>query len=289
MIVMIRRQPFGRTGHESSATIFGAAALGQVTQTVADETLRLLDRYGVNHIDVAASYGDAELRIGPWMEKRRKDFFLATKTGMRTYAEAKEEFSKSLDRLKVKGVDLIQLHNLTHPEEWETAMGGDGALKALTEAREQGLTRFIGVTGHGLFAPAMHMRSLKRHDFDSVLLPWNYVLHRDERYRREFNALLGMCGDRGVAVQTIKSITRGPWGEKRHTAETWYEPFEAQGDIGLAVSWILGQGTIFLNTASDVRLLPKVFEAANINAPKPSDEEMEELSKRTHMSRLFVS
>ncbi|MDP2901309.1 MAG: aldo/keto reductase [Candidatus Bathyarchaeota archaeon] len=286
---MIRRQPFGRTGHDSSATIFGAAALGQVTQKVADETLKLLDRYGVNHIDVAASYGDAELRIGPWMEKRRKDFFLATKTGMRTYAEAKEEFSKSLNRLKVKGVDLIQLHNLTHPEEWETAMGGDGALKALTEAREQGLTRFIGVTGHGLFAPAMHMRSLKRFDFDSVLLPWNYVLHGDERYRREFNSLLGMCGDRGVAVQTIKSITRGPWGEKRHTAETWYEPFEAQGDIGLAVSWILGQGTIFLNTASDVRLLPKVLEAANINAPKPSDEEMEELSKRTHMSRLFVS
>jgi aryl-alcohol dehydrogenase-like predicted oxidoreductase len=286
---MIRRQPFGRTGHESSATIFGAAALGQVTQTVADETLRLLDRYGVNHIDVAASYGDAELRIGPWMEKRRKDFFLATKTGMRTYAEAKEEFNKSLNRLKVKGVDLIQLHNLTHPEEWETAMGGDGALKALIEAKEQGLTGFIGVTGHGLFAPAMHMRSLKMYDFDSVLLPWNYVLHRDERYRREFNTLLGMCRDRGVAVQTIKSITRGPWGEKRHTAETWYEPFETQEDIGLAVSWILGQGTIFLNTASDVRLLPKVLEAANMNSPKPSDEEMEELSKRTHMSRLFVS
>lgn len=288
MIVMIRRQPFGRTGQESSATLFGAAALGQVTQTVADETLKLLDRYGVNHIDVAASYGDAELRIGPWMERRRGDFFLATKTGMRTYAEAKAEFSKSLKRLRVKNVDLIQLHNLTHPEEWEAAMGGDGALKALKEAREQGLTKFIGVTGHGLFAPAMHMRSLKMYDFDSVLLPWNYVLHRDERYRREFNALLGMCRDRGVAVQTIKSITRGPWGEKRHTAETWYEPFETQGDINLAVSWILGQGTIFLNTASDVRLLPRVLEAADTSAPQPSDAEMEELSKRTHMTRLFV-
>lgn len=285
---MIRRQPFGRTGQESSATLFGAAALGQVTQTVADETLKLLDRYGVNHIDVAASYGDAELRIGPWMERRRGDFFLATKTGMRTYAEAKAEFSKSLKRLRVKNVDLIQLHNLTHPEEWEAAMGGDGALKALKEAREQGLTKFIGVTGHGLFAPAMHMRSLKMYDFDSVLLPWNYVLHRDERYRREFNALLGMCRDRGVAVQTIKSITRGPWGEKRHTAETWYEPFETQGDINLAVSWILGQGTIFLNTASDVRLLPRVLEAADTSAPQPSDAEMEELSKRTHMTRLFV-
>ena len=288
MIELIRRQPFGKTGHESSATLFGAAALGQVTQEVADETLKILDRYGVNHIDVAASYGDAELRIGPWMEKRRGDFFLATKTGMRTYTEAKEEFNKSLKRLRVKGVDLIQLHNLTHPDEWEAAMGEKGALKALREAKEQGQTRFIGVTGHGLFAPAMHMKSLKKFDFDSVLLPWNYVLYKDERYRREFNDLLGMCRDRGVAVQTIKSLTRGPWGEKHHTAETWYEPFEEQGDINRVVSWVLGQGTIFLNTAGDVRILPRVLEAASLNLAKPSDGDMEELAKRTHMTRLFV-
>jgi len=285
---MIRRQPFGSTGHESSATIFGAAALGDVTQEVADEALKVLDGYGVNHIDVAASYGDAELRIGPWMEERRGDFFLATKTGMRTYAEAKVEFSKSLKRLRVKGVDLVQLHNLTHPDEWETVMGERGALKALEEAKEQGLTRFIGVTGHGLFAPAMHMRSLRRYDFDSVLLPWNYVLYRDERYRGEFIALLEECRDRGVAVQTIKSLTRGPWGEKRHTAETWYEPFEERGDIELAVSWVLGQGTIFLNTTGDVRLLPKVLEAAEGSGVKPSDVEMDALAERTHMSRLFV-
>ncbi len=288
MIVMIRRQPFGKTGHQSSATLFGAAALGEVTQEVADETLKLLDRHGVNHIDVAASYGDAELRIGPWMERRRGDFFLATKTGMRTYAEAKSEFERSLERLRVKSVDLIQLHNLTHPSEWETAMGEHGALNALTEAREQGLTRFIGVTGHGLFAPAMHMKSLGRYEFDSVLLPWNWMLHRDEKYRREFGELLTMCRDRGVAVQTIKSLTKGPWGEKTHTAETWYEPFEDQSEITRAVSWILGQGTIFLNTTGDVRLLPKVLEAASLNLPKPGDDEMEEMAKRTHMSRLFV-
>ena len=288
MIVMIRRQPFGKTGHQSSATLFGAAALGDVTQDVADETLKVLDRHGVNHIDVAASYGDAELRIGPWMERRRGDFFLATKTGMRTYAEAKSEFERSLQRLRVKSVDLIQLHNLTHPSEWETAMGEHGALNALTEAREQGLTRFIGVTGHGLFAPAMHMKSLSRYEFDSVLLPWNWVLHRDEKYRREFGELLAMCRDRGVAVQTIKSLTKGPWGEKTHTAETWYEPFEDQSDINRAVSWILGQGTIFLNTTGDVKLLPKVLEAASLNLPKPGDDEMEEMAKRTHMSRLFV-
>ncbi|MGD0803288.1 MAG: aldo/keto reductase [Candidatus Bathyarchaeia archaeon] len=285
---MIRRQPFGSTGHDSSATLFGAAALGEVTQEIADETLKLLTGQGVNHIDVAASYGDAELRIGPWMEKHRSDFFLATKTGMRTYAEAKKEFANSLKRLRVRSVDLIQLHNLTHPDEWDTAMGEGGALKALVEAKEQGLTRFIGVTGHGLFAPAMHMRSLKRFDFDSVLLPWNYILYRDERYREEFEALRKTCWDRGVAVQTIKSLTRGPWGEKEHTAETWYEPFESQSDIELVVSWVLGQEGIFLNTAGDVRLLPKVLEAASKNAPKPSDEEMEELAKRTCMSRLFV-
>jgi len=288
MIVMIRRQPFGRTGHDSSATLFGAAALGEVTQKVANETLKVLDRYGVNHIDVAASYGDAELRIGSWMEKRRGDFFLATKTGMRTHAEVMLEFNKSLKRLRVKNVDLIQLHNLTHPEEWEVAMGKKGGLEALVEAKEQGLTRFIGVTGHGLFAPAMHIKSLKRYTFDSVLLPWNYILYKDERYRREFNELLQMCKDRGVALQTIKSLTRGPWGEKHHTAETWYEPFEDQVDINRVVSWVLGQGTIFLNTAGDVRILPKVLEAASLNLLQPGDKEMEELAKRTHMTRLFV-
>ena len=288
MIEMIKKQPFGSTGNDSSATIFGAAALGRVTQDVAEQTLILLNSHGINHIDVAASYGDAELRIGPWMERRRGDFFLATKTGMRNYTDAKMEFHKSLRRLRVKAVDLIQLHNLTHPDEWETAMGVNGALKALKEAKEQGLTRFIGVTGHGLFAPAMHMKSLKKYDFDSVLLPWNYILYKDERYRQEFNALLKTCRDKGVAVQTIKALTRGPWGEKSHTAETWYEPLEEQGDINLAVSWVLGHGTIFLNTTGDVRLLPKELEAASLNALKPSDAEMEELSKRMHMSRLFV-
>jgi aryl-alcohol dehydrogenase-like predicted oxidoreductase len=286
---MIRKQPFGRTGHDSSATLFGAAALGDVSQEVADLTLELLKKYGVNHIDTAASYGDSELRIGPWMEKHRGGFFLATKTGMRTYAEAKKELEKSLKRLRVKSVDLIQLHNLTHPDDWDAAMSETGALKALIEAKEQGLTRFIGVTGHGLHAPAMHIRSLKRYEFDSVLLPWNYMLYKDERYRREFDSLLETCRDRGVAFQTIKSLTKGPWAEKMHTAETWYEPFVDQEDIDLVVSWILGQGYIFLNTAGDVKILPKILEAADRDDLKPTDEEMEELAKRKRMSRLFVS
>ena len=289
LIVMIRRQPFGKTGHNSSATLFGAAALSHVSQEVADKTLELLIEYGVNHIDTAASYGDSELRIGPWMEKHRRNFFLATKTGMRTYSDAKRELSNSLKRLRVKSVDLIQLHNLTHPDDWDTALGHNGAIKALIEAKEQGLTRFIGVTGHGLFAPAMHMRSLSRYEFDSVLLPWNYMLYKDERYHGEFETLLKTCKESGIAFQTIKSLTMGPWAEKPHTAETWYEPFEEEPDIDLVVSWILGQGYIFLNTAGDVRLLHKVLESANKYASKPTDNEMEELAKKRNMTRLFVS
>ncbi len=173
---MLPKLTFGRTGHLSTRTLFGAAAFGRVDQAAADRTLDVLLEYGVNHIDTAASYGDSELRIGPWMAQHRKDFFLATKTGQRTYQEARDEFHRSLERLRVDSVDLIQLHNLSDPDQWETAMGPGGALEALVEAREQGLTRFIGVTGHGVIIPSMHKRSLERFDFDSVLLPYNYVM-----------------------------------------------------------------------------------------------------------------
>ena len=289
MIGMIQRQSFGSTGHRSTSIIFGGAALGRVTQEVADDVLGLLLKYGVNHIDTAASYGEAELRIGPWMEGHRGDFFLATKTGQRTYGEAKAEIQKSLERLQVESVDLIQLHNLTHPDDWEVAMGDDGALKAAIEAKETGLTRFIGVTGHGLMAAAMHKRSLERYPFDSVLLPWNYILFKEGRYNRDFNALLEACKDRNVAFQTIKSITKGPWADKTRTRNTWYEPLEDQADIDRAVSWILGQGYMFLNTASDTELLSRVLDSASRFTGQPSDEEMERMVEKSSMSRLFVS
>jgi aryl-alcohol dehydrogenase-like predicted oxidoreductase len=286
---MILKQPFGNTGHMSTATLFGAASIGRVTQEEADRTLELLLKYGVNHIDTAASYGDAELRIGPWMEKHRDTFFLATKTGERTYDRAKEEFHKSLERLQVDSVDLIQLHNLVHPDDWKTAMGEKGALKALIEAKEQGLTRFIGVTGHGLMAAAMHLRSLERYSFDSVLLPWNYVLFKEERYRKDFHALLDVCKDREIAFQTIKSITKGPWAQNLRTRRTWYEPLETQKCVDNAVSWILGQGYIFLNTVGDIHVLPKVLDAASRFKEKPSDEDMDNMVEEAKMSRLFVS
>src|SRR5262245_39326801 len=215
-ITMIDKQPFGRTGHLSTRALFGAAALSSVTQDEADRTLELLLGYGVNHFDTAASYGESELRIGPWMGRYRDQIFLATKTGKRTYAEARDEIHRSLDRLRVDKVDLLQLHNLVDPQEWETAMGPGGALEAAVEARDQGLTRFIGVTGHGVTIAQMHRRSLERFDFDSVLLPYSFVLMQNSQYAADFEALLAICRERNVAVQTIKSIVRAPWGERQH-------------------------------------------------------------------------
>ncbi len=285
---MIEKRPFGRTGHQSSVTIFGAAALGRVSQAEADRTLDLLLQHGVNHIDTAASYGEAEDRIGPWMAQHRKDFFLATKTGDRTYEAAKTSIHRSLERMKVDSFDLIQLHNLGHPDEWETAMGYGGALEACTEAREQKLVRFIGVTGHGLNIASMHLRSLKRFNFDSVLLPYNYVMQQNAAYMRDFEELMQLCVERNVAVQTIKAITVGPWGSQNRTAATWYEPLREQGDVDRAAHWVIGRPGVFLNTVGDVTLLPKVLDAASRFSSRPSDDAMTEMLEMRNMSSLFA-
>jgi aryl-alcohol dehydrogenase-like predicted oxidoreductase len=285
---MIRKQTFGRTGHESTVTIFGAAALGRVTQAVADETLDVLLEYGVNHIDTAASYGDAELRIGPWMEKHRQDFFLATKTGERTYQAAKEQIHKSLERMRVDQIDLIQLHNLVHPDEWDTAMGPGGALEAVVEARQEGIVRFIGVTGHGLTVAAMHHRSLLKFDFDTVLLPYNYPLMQNAKYAADFERLVTLCQERNVGIQTIKGITRGPWGSMERTHNTWYQPLSEQEDIDKAVSWVIGRRGLFLNTAGDVNLVPKIFDAASRFKSRPPDAEMAEVMDERRMTVLFA-
>jgi aryl-alcohol dehydrogenase-like predicted oxidoreductase len=285
---MIDKQPFGRTGHQSARTIFGAAALSRVTQDEADRTLELLLGYGVNHFDTAASYGDSELRIGPWMSHYRNQVFLATKTGKRTYPEARDEFHRSLERLRVDKVDLLQLHNLVDPQEWETAMGPGGALEAAVEARDQGLVRYIGVTGHGITIAAMHKRSLERFDFDSVLLPYSFVLMQNPQYAADFEALTATCRERDVAVQTIKAIVRAPWGEREHTRATWYEPLEDQSDIDRAVHWVLGRPGVFLNTVGDIQVLPKVLDAASRFETRPSDEEMQATMAELEMAPLFV-
>jgi aryl-alcohol dehydrogenase-like predicted oxidoreductase len=284
---VIEKASFGSTGHESTRTIFGAAALGSLTQAEADPTLELLLEHGVNHIDTAASYGDAELRLAPWLEQHRDRFFLATKTGQRDRAGAREEIRRSLDRLGVDQVDLIQLHNLVDVIEWETALREGGALEALVEARDEGLVRFIGVTGHGLTVAHMHKRSLERFPFDTVLLPYSYVQLRDARYASDFEALAVLCTERGVAMQTIKAITLAPWDGRKQTTATWYEPLQEQDDIDLAVHWVLGRPGVFLNTVGDVALLPKVLDAASRYESRPSDETMEELAARRNLVPLF--
>jgi aryl-alcohol dehydrogenase-like predicted oxidoreductase len=284
---MIERRPFGRTGHQSTVTLFGAAALWGASQAEADSTLELLLRHGVNHIDTAPRYGDSELRIGPWMARHRQHFFLATKTGMRKAQEAREDLHRSLDRLRVDHVDMIQLHSLGHPDDWDQAMGPGGALEALIEAREQGLARFIGVTGHGWTIAAMHRRSLARFDFDAVLLPYNFLMAQDERYRQAFDDIRAICRERNVAIQIIKSIARGPWATAERTRSTWYQPLEDQADIDRAVHWVMSLPDVFLNTAGDLALLPRVLDAASRFQRRPPDGEMAAMLGATQMTSLF--
>jgi aryl-alcohol dehydrogenase-like predicted oxidoreductase len=260
---MIERIPFGATGHSSTRTLFGAAALGAMRQDKADAVLELLLEFGVNHIDTAASYGDSELRIAPWMADHRDRFFLATKTGERTHDGAKASIERSLERLGVDRLDMIQFHNLTDEAGWQTAMGSGGALSAAIEAREQGLVRFIGVTGHGTAVAEMHLKSLAVFDFDSVLLPFNHTMMQDPRYAAEFEALYTLCRERNVAMQTIKSVARRRWREHDDSRRfSWYEPIRDPDALRHAVHWVLARPHTFLNTSSDATLLRATLEAA---------------------------
>jgi aryl-alcohol dehydrogenase-like predicted oxidoreductase len=284
---MIDKQVFGRSGHMSSRILLGAAAFSEVSQDEADQAIALALSSGVNHIDVAAGYGDAELRVGSWIKRHGRSFFLATKTGERTKDKAREEIQRSLERLQVDQVDLMQLHFLVDPQEWETALGPGGALEAIIEAKEQGLVRFIGITGHGLTVAAMHRKALERFDFDSVLLPFSYLMYLNEQYHSEFFGLLKICQSRNVAVQTIKSLVHTPWGEHKQNRATWYRPLENQADIDLAVHWVLGHEGLFLNSVGDVNILPRVLDAANRFSVAPTNEEMQSLVNNLAMQSLF--
>jgi aryl-alcohol dehydrogenase-like predicted oxidoreductase len=284
----IQRAKFGRTGHQSTRILFGAAALSRVTQDVADRTLEVLLVHGINHIDVAASYGEAELRVHPWLQRMPGHFFLATKTDERTAKGAREDLHRSLDRMGVDHVDLWQLHNLADPIEWDTALSPGGAVEAAVEAREQGLVKWIGVTGHGAQIAANHRRSLARFDFDSVLLPFNRITMRLPYYAENFDALAATCAEGDVAIQTIKSIARGPWLGRNRTSMTWYEPMTEQRDIDLALWWVMGRPEVFVNSAGDVDLLPRFLDAASRFEARPSEAEMDELVARAHPQPLFV-
>lgn len=284
---MIEKIPFGKTGHHSSRAIFGSVSLGGASQSEADRALDLLWEFGVNHIDTAPKYGEAERRLGPWMKNYRDQFFLATKTNERSYQDAKDQFQRSLERLQVDSVDLLQFHNLTDVVEREIILGPDGAIEFLIEAKEKGLTKYIGITGHGLYAPKFHRQTLERFAFDTVLLPCNYLLMREPSYANEFQKLLSYCQKRQIAVQTIKSIARGYWGNKKWNRSTWYEPLTNEDAITKNVHWVLGIPGIFLNTVGDLQELPKVLKAADIYEERPPDEEMNRLVEEMKMQTLF--
>lgn len=282
------KTPFGRTGHESTRIVFGGAAFSELPQGDAVRILDLILEQGINHIDTAAGYNESEERIGPWLKHHREKFFLATKSEKRSYDGAKEELYRSLERLQTDHVDLWQMHCLIDPGEWEQAMGPGGALEAFIEAREEGFVKYLGVTGHGVQAAAMHLKSLERFDFDSVLLPYNYVQMKDSNYAADFKKLLAVCNTRNVAVQTIKSVSRGQQGDAPKVYNMWYAPLDDQEAIDHAVHWVLANPQVFLNTPADITLLPKVLKAAQKSQPKPSDETMEADIEKFGITPLFT-
>jgi len=285
---MIPDKLFGRTGHRSKRVIFGAVAFLEATQDEADAIMEVLIEHGINHIDTAPSYGDAELRLGPWMKTHRKSFFLATKTEGRTYADAKAELEQSLERLQTDYVDLWQIHALADPKEWEIVMGAGGALEAFVEAREKGLVKHLGVTSHGVLAPSMHLRSLERFDFESVLLPYNYLMMQNTQYASAFSKLSRQCNQRNIAIQTTKALARGRLEDKQKVRTVWYDPLENDAAIEHAVHWVLGNPDVFLNSVGDTCLLPKVLQAAGRFQERPGKEVMQKDIMENNMTPLFT-
>jgi len=284
---MIPTLPFGRTGHVSTRTIFGAAAFWETPQKDVDATMDLILKNGINHVDTAASYGKSEQLLGDWIRRHGKPFFLATKTDQRAKQAAYDQIRRSLELLHVDQVDMIQIHALHEEPDWTTAFESEGVIEAALKAREEGLTRFIGVTGHGVPVPEFHLRSLAQFDFDAVLLPYNYVMMQNPRYAENFNKVLEVCKERNVAVQTIKGVTRSPWNDVQPDRTTWYRPLEDQADIDLAVHWIFGNPQVFLNTAGDINILPRILDAARRYVSPPSDSQMSEIAEALKMEPLF--
>lgn len=279
--------PFGRTGHVSTRLIFGAAALGWTSQERADVALATVAAAGINHIDTAAGYGASEDRLKPFLAEHRDRFYLATKTGERTGVAARSELERSLERMGVDHVDLIQLHNLVEPDEWDVAFGPGGAVEALAGARDEGLARAIGVTGHGLRIASMHLRSLDRFDFDAVLFPYNHVLLANDAYRSDVEALREVCRQRGVAMQTIKSIAKGRWQNDDEPHRAWYEPLTDPDAIGRAVRFVLATDDLFLNTSSDAALLPMLVAAATGELVAPTEDELVDDEAQHGITPLF--
>lgn len=287
---MIPRIPFGRTGHNSSRLIFGAAALGDVSQAEADKVLEIIHTAGINHIDVAASYGDAEDRLAPFLQDHRPQFFVASKTADRDGDSARRSIERSLERMQIDHLDLLQFHNLAQDEDWTQVMAPGGALEAAIKAREEGLIKSIGVTGHGTRICEMHLKSLAHFDHASVLAPYNYSMMQDATYAREFEELYALCQDRGVAMQTIKAIAKRRWrDDDTSSRRSWYEPFRDEGIIERAVHFVLRRDKLFLNTSSDTSLLPKIITAAeSFNEGVSDDLDAQVIADNAVSEPLFV-
>lgn len=280
--------PFGSTGHQSTRVLFGAAALGGMSQERADATMDIVHRWGINHIDTAASYGQSEDRLKPWLASHRDEVFLATKTGQRTGDAARAELEKSLERMGVDHIDMIQLHNLVENDQWEIAHGPGGAVEALAKARDEGLVSHIGVTGHGVRIAGMHLRSLERFPFASVLFPYSYLMMENPAYRHDVEALIDKCQTDGIAAQTIKAIARGRWAEGSEAKKfSWYDPLTNADTIRRAVQWVMADERVFFNTSSDARLMEMALDAAVGELVRPSNDAMAADVLAESMTPLF--
>jgi aryl-alcohol dehydrogenase-like predicted oxidoreductase len=277
----------GRTGHQSSLVIMGTAGLGKVGQEEADAAMDYMLAHGVNHIDIAPSYGEAELRVGPWMPRIRKDVFLGSKTTKRTKQEAWDEMQSTLKRLQVKNVDLYQFHAVTTFADLEAIFAPGGALEAFVEAKKQGLTSYLGMTGHGLDAPRIQIEALKRFDLDTVMFPLNFVLWTNPVYRADVEELLAICAKRDLGVQCIKSLTKAPWGERERRWRPWYEPFDDLHMIKAAIRWTLSQPITGIPCAGDNRLWPAIVDVAERFTPMSAQEQQDLLATAGNYTPLW--
>lgn len=284
------KRTLGRTGHESTVAIFGGAALGESTEAEAHAALDMAEAAGVNHIDIAPTYGHAEAVTGPWLESRRDKFFVGCKTGIRDREGSWEELHASLKRLRTDKFDLYQLHAVTNFDELDAAMKPGGAIETLKRARDEGLTKWLGITGHGIEVAAVQAKALELFDFDTVMFPLNPVLYANPKYRADAERLLAMCAERNVGVQIIKSIAKGPWADRdKATYNTWYEPFDQQERINEGVHFALSQHPVAaIAIAGDTRLLPMVIKAADSFAPMSDEAQAALIERAEELEPLFT-
>ncbi len=258
----MEKRTLGRTGHESTVVTFGAFSVGYVSQDEADEAIRIVLDHGVNHIDIAPSYGESMERMAPWMPEIRDSVFLGAKTRFRSRDDAWRDVESITKRLNVEDFDLFQLHSVISLEELDKATGKGGALETLIEMREQGLAKWLGITGHGPYVPSTILEALRRFDFDTVMFPLNPAMARNPDYRRDSEALLAEANAQDVGIQTIKMIARGGWSDGARDCHTWYDPHREQADIDRSLWWVLSQPMHTAPSSGEIGLLPKVLDAA---------------------------